>query len=333
MTGLRHALKGRLRHRVVEPGLAAFAALLVISAAQAALPDRLHRMPLVDRAAATTAAKAPEAPKPVALVSFVQPVTGHPVISPFGLRQLPWENHGRLHEGVDIAAPSGLPIVASADGVVTRAGESPTYGRFVEIQHVEGLVSFYAHMGAIDPAIASGVAVKSGTRIGAIGNSGTSTGAHLHFELRDAEDRPLNPEAFLGKSFATAEALPITQAARVSGRVRLAYVSRIPESKRELMEAKLDKKKGKTAKSGKAKAGDEEPPFVSGSWMQARLDDRARVRAQIRVIAAGQHREDASAAKPAAPAAPAAPSAADAATPASAIVPLTVTAPPLELPG
>jgi hypothetical protein len=206
---------------------------------------------------------------------------------------------------VDIAAPEGVPITASADGVVTRSGDSPTYGRYVEIQHVEGLVSFYAHMGAIDPAIASGVAVKAGTRIGAIGNSGTSTGPHLHFEVRDADDRPLNPQAFLGKSFATADLLPLRQAARISNRVRLAQVSRIPESKRDLMDAKLDKKAGKAPDQVKA-----------GSWMQAKLDSRDRVRAQIRFIAQEQHKQAA------------APSADEAATPASAIVPNKIAGPP-----
>ena len=306
-----------MRHRLVEPALAAFAALLLITAAQAALPARLNGGPIAASRQVPPPAKAAQPAQPVVLVAFSEPVEGYPVVSPFGLRRMPWEAHGRLHEGVDIAAPSGYPIRATADGVVTRAGASPTYGRFVEIQHVEGVVSFYAHMGAVDPAIVSGLAVKAGTRIGAIGDSGTSTGPHLHFEIRDGQDRPLNPQVFIGKRFASAQDLPISQAARFSGRVRLAHVSRIPESKRLLMQAKLD------AKSGKPESGD--PPKAE-TWMDARLGNRERVRAQIRMIALEQHRQDA---KPPA----AAPAAADAAVPASAVAPISITPAPLDLNG
>src|SRR6185436_15626817 len=65
------------------------------------------------------------------LIAFVEPVPGHAVVSPFGLRQLPWEEGGRLHEGVDISADSGVPVRAVADGVVVNAGVNGGYGRFV----------------------------------------------------------------------------------------------------------------------------------------------------------------------------------------------------------
>lgn len=305
-----YAQKGRLRDRLVEPGLAAFAALVLITAAQAALPDKLSSEPLL-RARAAAPSVAPAQPaEPVVLIAFADPVRGYPIVSPFGLRQLPWEAHGRLHEGVDIAAPTGEPILVAADGVVTRAGESPTYGRYVEVQHVEGLVSFYAHMGAIDPAIRSGVALKAGTRLGLIGNSGTSTGPHLHFEIRDGDDRPLNPQAFLGRSFASADALPVSQAARFSGRVRMAHVSRIPDSKRDLMQARLESKSG-----GKIDPVTKAP---AESWMDARLQNRERVRAQIRMIAESQHQETA-------------PAAGEPAVPAAAVAPINLAPPPLDL--
>nr|QQZ51916.1 M23 family metallopeptidase [Phenylobacterium glaciei] len=72
---------------------------------------------------------------------------------PFGLRRLPWEDHGRLHEGVDIAGPTGTKVLAVSDGIVKRAGESPSYGRYVEVEHGVGLTSFYAHLGKIERGV------------------------------------------------------------------------------------------------------------------------------------------------------------------------------------
>ncbi|RAK58200.1 M23 family peptidase [Phenylobacterium deserti] len=184
-------------------------------------------------------AQAPAQPAaPAALIAFSDPLPGYEVGSPFGLRQLPWEEAGRLHAGVDIQAPAGEPIRAAADGVVTRIGQEGGYGRFVEITHAEGLTTLYGHMGAFLPDLKTGDAVKAGQPVGKIGSTGTSTGAHLHFEVRDRKDRPLNPELFLGRSFAAAEDLPLREALRVPRRVRVAYVSMIPKSKQELMEAK-----------------------------------------------------------------------------------------------
>jgi hypothetical protein len=98
----------------------------------------------------------------------------------------------------------------------------------------------YAHLSAFQPKIAPGVAVKAGTPIGQIGSTGSSTGAHLHFEVRDADDHPLNPEFFLNRSFAEAKDLPLAEAQRVSGQVRIAYVSNIPWMRRAAMEARLE---------------------------------------------------------------------------------------------
>ncbi len=94
---------------------------------------------------------------------------------------------------MDIAADAGRPILASADGVVVEVGQDAGYGRYVQVKHAEGLTTLYAHMGRTLPNIAAGVAVKAGTPLGLVGSSGSSTGAHLHFEIRDRRDRPLNP--------------------------------------------------------------------------------------------------------------------------------------------
>lgn len=213
-------------------------ALSAVAVAQAALPF--------------PSAKATQAPAPILrgvqnistapvdAPDFIygEPVAGYEVVSPFGLRKLPWEAAGRLHAGVDIAAPHGYPVQAAADGVVVRAGHDGGYGRFVEVRHAEGLKTLYAHLGAIAEGMAPGAAVRLGQTIGKVGSSGSSTGSHLHFEVRDRRDRPLNPAMFIDKAYATAEDLPLRQAARIPRGVRIAVVSYIPRKKRELMEAR-----------------------------------------------------------------------------------------------
>ncbi len=96
--------------------------------------------------------------------------------SPFGMR---W---GRLHAGTDFAAPIGTPIYATAEGVVTSAGWSSGYGRLIKIQHEFGIETRYAHLNAIRVEV--GQRVSRGDRIGDMGNSGRSTGSHLHYEIR-----------------------------------------------------------------------------------------------------------------------------------------------------
>ena len=217
------------------------AALMAFSVAQAALPTppAVHARPIAYMV--QPAAPAP-APEPAVLIAFSEPLPGQAIVSPFGRRQLPWEEQGRLHAGVDIAADAGRPILAAADGVVVRVAQDGGYGRFVEMKHAEGLTTLYAHMGKVLPNITSGVAVKAGTPIGLVGSTGSSTGAHLHFEIRDRQDRPLNPSLFLDRKFATSDELPLRAALRTPRGTRVAFVSHIPASKRGLMQAKLDAK-------------------------------------------------------------------------------------------
>jgi murein DD-endopeptidase MepM/ murein hydrolase activator NlpD len=169
----------------------------------------------------------PPPPPPPAFV-FDAPLPGRVINSPFGLRQMPWEENGRLHEGVDIAAPVGSPIKAATDGIVVRSGVSGSYGRYVELAHKDGFRTMYAHLGAAARGVKPGMYAKRGTTIAYVGSSGRSTGAHLHFELR-RKGRPLNPSLFLGQTFAAADDLPLKAAARVSRKVRIATVSNWPE--------------------------------------------------------------------------------------------------------
>jgi len=180
-------------------------------------------------------AAAPEPPPPAFV--FDAPLPGRVINSPFGLRQMPWEENGRLHEGVDIAAPAGAPVHVATDGVVTRSGVSGTYGRFVEVAHKDGFRTLYAHLGR-DAGLKRGTYVKRGAVVAYVGDSGRSTGSHLHFELRNKAGKPLNPALFMGRTFAEKDDLPLKAAAKVGRKVRLAQVSRWPEGVKAQMAGK-----------------------------------------------------------------------------------------------
>ena len=116
------------------------------------------------------------------------------VVSGYGNRLHPILRVTRLHEGVDIAAPRGTPIVATADGVVTKVGRQGSYGNAVEISHGYGITTFYAHNSR--NAVKTGAAVKRGQVIGYVGSTGLSTGAHVHYEVR-VNKRPVNPSSYM----------------------------------------------------------------------------------------------------------------------------------------
>jgi hypothetical protein len=164
------------------------------------------------------------------VLAFNAPVSGFEINSPFGMRRMPWEEGGRLHEGVDIAAPAGTKVGATLPGVVTRSGLSLSYGRFIEVEHAGGLVSFYAHLSGTAKGLKPGSPVAAGQTIAYVGGSGRSTGSHLHFEIRQ-NGRPMNPALFIGRSFASADVLPVKDALKV-GRTRVAVVSNWPASVR-----------------------------------------------------------------------------------------------------
>jgi murein DD-endopeptidase MepM/ murein hydrolase activator NlpD len=118
---------------------------------------------------------------------LIWPVSG-PVTSPFGYR---W---GRLHAGIDIAAPSGTPIYAAASGTVVLAGWTGGYGNFTCIDHGGALATCYAHQSSY--AVGSGAQVSQGQVIGYVGNTGHSFGSHLHFEVR-VNGGPVDPLGYL----------------------------------------------------------------------------------------------------------------------------------------
>ncbi len=105
---------------------------------------------------------------------------------------------GRMHRGIDVAAPVGTPIVASAPGIVVRAGwNSGGYGKLVDIKHTDGTLTRYAHNNRL--RVQTGQEVEQGQLIAEMGSTGFSTGPHSHFELHPGGKGAANPIAFLSK--------------------------------------------------------------------------------------------------------------------------------------
>ena len=128
------------------------------------------------------------------------PVMG-PISSSFGEREDPilGNGDGEFHPGLDISGPLGTPIHATADGVVTYAGEINGYGRVVDIDHGRGVATRYGHMSGF--AVTAGQTVSRGDVIGYIGHSGRTTGNHVHYEVR-IHGTPVNPHKYLRMTLA-----------------------------------------------------------------------------------------------------------------------------------
>jgi len=118
---------------------------------------------------------------------LIWPVQG-PVTSPFGWR---W---GRMHEGIDIGAPTGTPILAAASGTILYCGWESGYGNLTVIDHGGNLATAYGHQSSI--AVSCGQQVSQGQVIGYVGSTGHSTGPHLHFEVR-VNGTPVDPMGYL----------------------------------------------------------------------------------------------------------------------------------------
>jgi murein DD-endopeptidase MepM/ murein hydrolase activator NlpD len=101
--------------------------------------------------------------------------------SGFGMRFHPILRINRMHEGIDFIAPGGSEVYATADGVVTAARVSRTFGNIIEIDHGFGYQTLYAHLKAFN--VKAGQAVKRGQVIAWVGNTGLSAGTHLHYEV------------------------------------------------------------------------------------------------------------------------------------------------------
>ncbi len=131
------------------------------------------------------------------------PVEGT-VTGSFGERADPFNGEGAFHAGVDISAAVGTQVVAPADGIVTFAEQYSGYGRLVMIDHANGLSTRYGHLASF--SVVAGERVQRGDVIGFVGQSGRSTGPHLHYEVR-IHDTPVNPYKFLRTTVARAAGL------------------------------------------------------------------------------------------------------------------------------
>ncbi len=135
------------------------------------------------------------------LLPTTLPVKAAYLGSPFGIRSDPIAGLRALHEGIDFNAEPGTPVIAAADGVVLSAAYHNDFGNMVELDHGEGLTTRYAHLSRMD--VKPGRLIKRGELLGAVGNTGRSTGPHLHFEVRMLGIAQ-NPAQFLkqGEGFA-----------------------------------------------------------------------------------------------------------------------------------
>ena len=157
------------------------------------LPKMQARAALLDGALDQVEDRLEQQMRWISSTPAITPVRGI-LTSSFGYRADPM-THGRgNHQGIDIAAAYGLPVHASGDGLVLQAGEQGGLGKAVFIAHGYGLTTRYGHMSAIN--VRPGQRIKRGDVIGKVGNTGRSTGPHLHYEVR-MDGEPLNPIGYM----------------------------------------------------------------------------------------------------------------------------------------
>ena len=123
------------------------------------------------------------------------PVNGR-LMDGYGHRSDPFSGEGAMHTGIDISAPLGTPAKATADGIVIHANWNSGYGQCVIIDHGNGYQTWYAHLSHID--VHEGEEIRQGEPVGRVGNTGRSTGPHLHYEVR-VHSTPVNPYRFLAQ--------------------------------------------------------------------------------------------------------------------------------------
>ena len=139
------------------------------------------------------------------LLPTMLPVSAQFNASGFGMRIDPITGQQAMHEGIDFIADTGTQVVAAAGGVVQFAGYHPQYGHVIDIDHGNDLVTRYAHLSKM--LVEEGAIVQRGRKIAEVGNTGRSTGSHLHFEVR-FKGAAQNPMRFLGSNRQAVATLP-----------------------------------------------------------------------------------------------------------------------------
>jgi murein DD-endopeptidase MepM/ murein hydrolase activator NlpD len=124
---------------------------------------------------------------------FILPARGR-LSSRFGVRGDPFTGVSRFHNGIDLAGRVGTPVMAAMSGRVSMVGFNPNYGRYVILSHAEGFQTLYGHLDGFQ--VRRGARVKQGELIGSMGNSGYSTGSHLHFAIF-LRGEPVDPSRYL----------------------------------------------------------------------------------------------------------------------------------------
>jgi len=122
------------------------------------------------------------------------PVDGVTFTSGFGMRYHPVLHQRRAHKGVDLAAPTGTPVFAPADGVVGKAEWFSSYGLYIAVEHGASIETRYGHLSRLN--VSAGQQVRKGDLIGFVGSTGRSTGPHLHYEVR-IDGMAVNPIPYL----------------------------------------------------------------------------------------------------------------------------------------
>ena len=132
---------------------------------------------------------------PPSNATWITPVSGYTLTSPFGMRKHPVLGYNRMHNGIDMACAQGTPIYATRSGTVTRpAYQAGGAGYYVSINHLDGFSSIYMHM--THYVVSAGQSVSAGQLIGYVGSTGISTGPHLHFGISYAGSY-VNPLAYI----------------------------------------------------------------------------------------------------------------------------------------
>ncbi len=118
------------------------------------------------------------------------------ISSGFGRRRDPFTKRWTTHTGADIPAPRRTPVVATADGIITKMGKDAYLGNYIEIRHNEKYSTLYGHMYRFAKSVEKGTKVKSGELIGYVGKSGRATGTHVHYEVR-VKGKRVNPKTYI----------------------------------------------------------------------------------------------------------------------------------------
>ncbi|MEZ4828258.1 MAG: M23 family metallopeptidase [Bacteroidia bacterium] len=142
--------------------------------------------------------------RPILYMPYLSPLKNALVVSGFGMRLHPVLQESRMHQGVDFRAKEGTPVYAAGSGLVLEAGESSgNYGIMIDIHHDNTYVTRYAHLSKVE--VKAGEVVVAGQLIGYSGNTGLTTGPHLHYEVIQDKNK-VDPMIYLPEEVKVEEA-------------------------------------------------------------------------------------------------------------------------------